>query len=90
MSEARSDTVRLQHLSWSFGASAALFAAIDLGVFTKISEGAGSVDEIASSAGMEPRNVERLLGVLYALDLVERADDRSTASATRRTSSASW
>ena len=30
MNEARSDTVRLQHLSWSFGVSAALFARRDI------------------------------------------------------------
>ncbi len=76
MNEARSDTVRLQRLSWSFGASAALFAAIDLDVFTRISEGAGTLDEIAGRTGMEVRNVDRLLTVLHGLELVERTDDR--------------
>jgi len=76
MKEARSDTVRLQHLSWSFGASAALFAALDLDVFTKISEGAGTLEEIASRTAMEARNVDRLLAVLHALELVERTGDR--------------
>jgi O-methyltransferase/methyltransferase family protein len=76
MANGRADTVRLQHLSWSFGASAALFAAIDLDVFTRISEGAGTIDEIARAADMEARNAERLLVVLHALDLVERAGER--------------
>ena len=76
MASARIDTVRLQHLSWSLGASAALFAAIDLDVFTKISEGAETVDDIADAAGMEPLNAERLLVVLDALDLVERSGER--------------
>lgn len=74
--KATPDTVRLQHLSWSFGASAALFAALELDVFTKISEGATTLDEIARGAGMEARNVDRLLGVLHALDLVEQAGGR--------------
>jgi SAM-dependent methyltransferase len=75
MSEVRPDTVRLQHLSWSFGASAALFAALDLEVFTKISGGAATLEEIAAATGMEARNVDRLVAVLRALELVESAGD---------------
>ena len=76
MSEVRPDTVRLQHMSWSFGASAALFAALDLEVFTKISEGAATLEEIAAATGMEARNVDRLVAVLRALQLVEGPSDR--------------
>ncbi|HSD10445.1 MAG TPA: methyltransferase [Candidatus Binatia bacterium] len=76
MNDTRPDTVRLQHLSWSFGASAALFAALDLDVFTKISEGAATLEEIAGTTGMEVRNVDRLLTVLHALELVERDGHR--------------
>jgi SAM-dependent methyltransferase len=76
MNESRPDTVRLQHLSWSFGASAALFAALDLDVFTKISQGAVTLEDIAAKTAMEVRNVERLLTVLQALEIVERAGDR--------------
>ena len=72
----RPTTVRLQNIAQSYGQSAALMAAVELGVFTAISAGAGSFDEIAARLDLHPTNVERLVVLLCAAGLVERHDGR--------------
>ncbi|MBS0242051.1 MAG: methyltransferase domain-containing protein [Proteobacteria bacterium] len=69
-------TVRLQNIAQSYGQSAALMAAVELGVFTAISKGAGSFDEVAARVGILPTNAERLVVMLCAAGLVQRADGR--------------
>lgn len=64
-------TVRLQNIAQSYGQSAALMAAVELGVFTAIAKGAGTFDEIAKAVGILPTNAERLVVLLCAAGLVE-------------------
>lgn len=69
-------TVRLQNVAQSYGQSAALMAAVELGVFTAISQGAGTFDEIARAVDILPVNAERLAVLLCAAGLVEKRDGR--------------
>lgn len=64
-------TVRLQNIAQSYGQSAALMAAVELDVFTAISEGAGTFDEVAAKLGIHPVNAERLIVLLSAAGLTE-------------------
>ncbi|MGE0766122.1 MAG: methyltransferase [Hyphomicrobiaceae bacterium] len=74
-------TVRLQNIAQAYGQSAALMAAVELGVFTAIAKGAGSFEEIAAAVGILPTNAERLVVVLCAAGLVERNGERLTNAA---------
>ena len=47
-------TVRLQNIAQSYGQSAALMSAVELGVFTAVSQGAGTFDEVANAADAGP------------------------------------
>jgi len=69
-------TVRLQNIAQSYGQSAALMAAVELGVFTAISKGAGTFAEIAKAVGILPTNAERLAVLLCAAGLVENVGGR--------------
>lgn len=69
-------TVRLQNIAQSYGQSAALMAAVELGVFTAIAKGAGSFEEIARAVDILPTNAERLVVLLCAAGLVEREGGR--------------
>lgn len=69
-------TVRLQNIAQSYGQSAALMAAVELGVFTAISKGAETFEEIGGACGMLPVNAERLVVLLCAAGLVEKQDGR--------------
>lgn len=69
-------TVRLQNIAQSYGQSAALMAAVELGVFTSISKGNGTIAEIAVERGLLETNVERLVVMLCAAGLVEKRDGR--------------
>jgi transcriptional regulator GlxA family with amidase domain len=59
-------TVRLQNVAQSYGQSAALMAAVEIGVFTAISNGAGSYAEVARAVDIHPTNAERLMVMLCA------------------------
>ena len=69
-------TVRLQNIAQSYGQSAALMAAVELGIFTAIAQGAGTFDEIARAVGILPTNAERLIVLLCAAGLVEKHGGR--------------
>ena len=69
-------TVRLQNIAQSYGASAALMAAVEIGLFTAISQGAGTYDEIAAALSIHPTNAERLMVMLCATGLLEKTGDR--------------
>lgn len=71
MSEKRVDTVRLQNIAMGFWQSASLMSAIELGLFTAISKGAGTAAEIAAAIGISERNVDRLATVCQAMELLE-------------------
>ncbi len=70
MSEERIDTVRLQNLAYGYRQSATLVAAIEIDLFTKIAQGARTVEQVASSLDIAPINAERMLVACAALGLV--------------------
>jgi len=72
----RVDSVRLQDLAYAHRRSAVLLAALELGLFTRISRGAQSLAEIASALGISETNADRLLTACAALGLVVREGDR--------------
>jgi hypothetical protein len=76
--EAPVTTVRLQNIAQSYGQSAALMAAVEVGVFTAISKGAGTYDEVAKAIDIHPTNAERLMVMLCAAGLLEKSGDRHT------------
>jgi O-methyltransferase/methyltransferase family protein len=69
-------TVRLQNVAQSYGQSAALMAAVEVGVFTAISKGAGTYAEVAEALDIHPTNAERLMVMLCAAGLLEKAEGR--------------
>ncbi len=71
-SNKRPDTVRLQRISKAFWESAALMSAVELGVFTAISQGHNTIDRLAHAIDIEPVNAERLLTALTAMQLLSR------------------
>jgi SAM-dependent methyltransferase len=70
------DTVRLQNLSYGHKQAAALRAAIELDLFTRVSEGASRIPEIAAKVGITELNAERLAVACTALGLIEKEADR--------------
>jgi len=70
------DTVRLQNLSYGHKQSATLRAAIQLDLFTRVSEGARNVSQIASALGLSDLNAERLAVACAALGLLEKEGDQ--------------
>ncbi len=73
--EKKTDTVRLQTMSRAFIESAALFAAIDLGLFTSISNGNNTVTTFAEDAGITALNAERLMTTAASSGLITWQDD---------------
>jgi len=72
MAERPVDTVRLQELAQAYGQSAALTAAVELGLFAAVSAGAGTAAELAAALAIHPVNAERLATMLTAMGLLER------------------
>ncbi|MEM7250311.1 MAG: methyltransferase [Pseudomonadota bacterium] len=71
----RLDTVRLQRFAKAFWESAALMSAVELDVFTAISQGHDTIEEVANACGMLSENAERLLTALTAMELITRKRD---------------
>ncbi len=69
-------TVRLQNIAQSYGQSAALMAAVEVGMFTAVSNGAGTYDEVARALDIHPTNAERLMVMLCAAGLLEKTQGR--------------
>lgn len=72
----RPDTTRLQRLVHSYRDSAALMAAVELGLFTRVAEGADTEAAVARALDLTPTNAERLVTACVALGLLERAGER--------------
>ena len=72
----RPDTTRLQRLAHSYRDSAALMAAVELGLFTRVAEGADTEAAVARALDLTPTNAERLVTACVALGLLERAGER--------------
>ncbi len=76
MAEERVDTVRLQRLARAYCESAVFFAALDLGLFTRIAEGHDTDADLARAVDVTPLDLERLVTVCEAMGLVRREGDR--------------
>jgi SAM-dependent methyltransferase len=74
-------TVRLQNIAQSYGQSAALMAAVEVGMFTAISKGAGTYEEVAKTLDIHPANAERLMVMLCAAGLLEKTQGRHNNAA---------
>jgi cyclopropane fatty-acyl-phospholipid synthase-like methyltransferase len=72
----RKDSLRLQLLGWGDKLSEIFNAAIELGLFTKVSEGADTLPAIAEALELLPLNAERLVVACTAMDLLRRDGDR--------------
>ena len=73
--EKRLDTVRLQEMVQGFWRSGALMAAVELGLFTVVSKGAGTFSEVATALDITETNAERLMTACVTLKLLELGDD---------------
>ena len=72
----RIGTERIQNMGFGFKHAAVLMAAIELSLFTRVSEGAATLESIASACGMSPLNAERLVVACHALGLLEKDGDQ--------------
>ncbi len=69
------NTVRLQNISYGHKQSATLRAAVELDLFTKVSEGAADFKEIADAVGITELNAERLVVACAAIGLLEKDEN---------------
>jgi len=72
----RPDTTRLQRLVHSYRDAAALMAAVELGLFTRVARGADTEAAVAQALDLTPTNAERLVTACVALGLLVRDGDR--------------
>lgn len=79
--EKRLDTVRLQEMVQGFWRSGALMAAVELGLFTAVSKGAGTYAEAAAALDISEANAERLITACVALELIELGRDGRLSNA---------
>ena len=71
----RIDTTRLQRLARAYTESAVFYAALDLELFTHVSEGSGTIADLARDMAISELNAERLVVVCLALGLLEHGED---------------
>ncbi len=75
------DTVRLQGLAKAFWESAALMSAVELDVFSAVSDGRNTIADVAAHGAISTLNAERLLVALTAMTLLTRQGERFTNAA---------
>ncbi|MEM7077110.1 MAG: methyltransferase [Pseudomonadota bacterium] len=71
----KADTVRLQAMSRAFISSAALFAAIDLDLFTAVSQGDNTPERFAARHDLSTLNAERIMTMCAAAGLLSWQDN---------------
>ena len=74
MAEKRPTTSRLQFLARAYTQSSVLFAALDLELFSHVSEGRCSHEALFESLNLHPLNALRLVDACVALDLLRQED----------------
>jgi hypothetical protein len=81
----KTNTVRLQNLSYGHKQSGIFRAATELDLFTHVSQGASSISEIAAALGLSTLNAERLVVACTAMGLLEKdgADYRNAPDVDR-------
>lgn len=67
-------TQRLTELASSYKCAGTLVGAIEIGLFTAISEGSNSLAKIANAVGLALETTDRLVIACKALDLIEESD----------------
>jgi 2-hydroxy-4-(methylsulfanyl)butanoate S-methyltransferase len=72
------DVRQISALTYGFIASKALFAALDLDLFTRIAGGATTVADLAAATGTAPNRLRTLLTALKTVGLLSEADGRFT------------
>ncbi len=65
---------RINEMSLAYQQAGVLWAGIELELFTRISQGATTLGEIANAVGAKPEAIERLLAACVALELLEKKD----------------
>ena len=71
-SKSRINTVRLQNISYGHKQSAALRAAIEIDLFTRVSEGASTFAKVAEALGLSELNAQRIVVACAAIGLLEK------------------
>ncbi len=66
------NTVRLQNISYGHKQSAILRAAIELDLFSRVSEGVSTFSKLAGVLGISELNAERLVVACAAMGLLEK------------------
>ena len=74
--KAKVDTIRLQDISYGHKAAGVLMAAIELDLFTKVSEGAGTIPEIAKALNLSLLNAHRLVAACAGIGLLDKDGDK--------------
>jgi hypothetical protein len=71
-SKSRINTVRLQNISYGHKQSAALRAAVEIDLFTRVSEGASTFAKVAEVLGISELNAQRIVVACAAIGLLEK------------------
>ena len=70
MNPSRPNTVRLQRIARAYRETGALLAAVELDLFSKISEGANTEGLLVNSLGISKLNAERIIFACLGLELI--------------------
>ncbi len=71
----RIDTTRLQEMARAYTASAVLYAALDVGLFTQVNAGCTTEKALVEATGLRAVDVDRLVSCALSLELLEWKDD---------------
>ena len=71
----RVDTTRLQKMARAYTASAVLYAALDVSLFTHVSGGQNSEISLIEATGLRPVDVDRLVSCALSLELLDWEGD---------------
>ena len=63
------DTVRLQNFAYGHKTASVLLAAVELDLFSKVSEGTGTIEEIAVALDISVLNSHRLVAACTGMGL---------------------
>ena len=67
----RVDTTRLQEMARAYTASAVLYTALDVGLFTHVSNGYNTETALVEETGLRPVDVDRLVSCALSLELLD-------------------
>lgn len=67
---------RMVEMAYAYKKTGTLLAGIEFGLFTAISDGAGTVEQISEKTGVPAESIDRLLTACKALDLVYETDSK--------------